>query len=87
MTDDDPAALHVFGDAGWRCRDDGDEWPCQVYRRRFRHHYGPDVVGMIVFMHPIFEQAVLDLPTVPTKELRARFLGWCRRPHIGSGGG
>lgn len=87
MTRDDRRARHVFDGPAWRCPDDGDEWPCDVYKRRLRRHYGRDAVGMIVFMHPFFERAVIDLPDVPPPELRARFLGWCRRPHIGSAAG
>ena len=83
MTDNDGAlgAPHRPGD-DWRCKDDHEEWPCQVFRRRMWTLYRNDRDRLTRFMAHFRDKAASALPDLTADQAEARFIGWIHDPPI-----
>jgi hypothetical protein len=73
--DDDLGAPHRPGD-NWCCRDDGEEWPCPVFRRRMWVLYPDDPDRLAAFMRHFRDKAAPALHELTAKQIEARFIGW-----------
>ncbi|MFK3983549.1 hypothetical protein ACI2K4_24590 [Micromonospora sp. NPDC050397] len=76
---DDLSAPHRPGD-DWRCRDDGREWPCQIFRQRMRLLYPDDPIRLAAFMRHFRDKAAPALPELTARQVEARFIGWINQP-------
>ncbi|MGW4464370.1 hypothetical protein [Micromonospora sp. NPDC004704] len=83
MSDDDGAlgAPHRPGD-DWRCKDDEEEWPCQVFRRRMWTLYRNDRDRLVRFMAHFRDKAAPVLTDLTGEQTDARFIGWIRDPLV-----
>jgi hypothetical protein len=79
--DDDLTAPHRPG-VDWRCRDDGDPWPCAIFRRRMWTLYPDDPDRLTIFMRHFRDRAAPELTDLTTEQVDARFIGWIARPPI-----
>jgi hypothetical protein len=66
--------------ADWRCRDDGKEWPCPVFRRRMWSLYRNDRNRLATFMRHFRNKAAADLTELTPREVETRFIGWINDP-------
>ncbi|MGW4462333.1 hypothetical protein [Micromonospora sp. NBC_01796] len=71
-------APHRPGD-DWRCRDDGEEWPCPVFRRRMWSLYRNDRDRLVVFMRHFRDRAAPAIG-LTAEQAEARFVGWAHEP-------
>ncbi|WP_329105273.1 hypothetical protein OG792_32150 [Micromonospora sp. NBC_01699] len=76
--DDAAGAPHRPGD-DWRCRDDSEEWPCPVFRRRMWSLYRDDRVRLVVFMRHFRDRAA-PLIGLTDEQADARFVDWAHEP-------
>ncbi|WP_341720295.1 hypothetical protein QQG74_11595 [Micromonospora sp. FIMYZ51] len=71
---------HLPERPSWRCRACGGAWPCPVARMLLRVEYGPDRVGLSVYLAGLLFDATGDLmhetPPPTPAELFERFLAW-----------
>ena len=79
-TDDAMGAPHRPGD-DWRCRDDAEEWPCPVFRRRMWTLYRTDRRQLVDVMSRFRDRAATDLG-LSTEQAEARFIGWTTDPPV-----
>ncbi|MFK3983319.1 hypothetical protein ACI2K4_23425 [Micromonospora sp. NPDC050397] len=87
MTTDDHDAVeeamgapHRPGD-DWRCRDDGEQWPCPVFRRRMWTLYRNDRRQLVDVMARFRDRAVPEL-ALDHEQAEARFTGWISDPPV-----
>jgi hypothetical protein len=66
----------------WRCRDDGEEWPCQVFRRRMWSLYRNDRHRLAAFMAHFRDKATADLDDLTAEKAETRFVGWINDPPV-----
>ncbi|GGM41078.1 hypothetical protein GCM10011608_27300 [Micromonospora sonchi] len=75
-----PVHQHLPERPGWRCRACGAAWPCPMARMLLRAEYGPDRVGLSVYLAGVLFDATEDLmretPPPTPGELFERFLAW-----------
>ncbi|MEV4624980.1 hypothetical protein AB0J90_01635 [Micromonospora sp. NPDC049523] len=79
--DDPMGAPHRPGE-DWRCRDDHEEWPCQVFRRRMWTLYRHNRRQLVEVMGRFRDRAVDDLDDLSREQADARFLGWVADPPV-----
>ena len=66
----------------WRCRDDAEEWPCQVFRRRMWSLYRNDRDRLAAFMAHFRDRAAADLVELTAEQAETRFVGWINDPPV-----
>jgi hypothetical protein len=71
------AADHRVRRPEWRCRTDGEEWPCEGARKLLADAY-PDREALVRHMAHLMAQAAEDLGIPAPATLYRRFLGWTR---------
>jgi hypothetical protein len=76
VTDEDDLTAPHRPDDGWRCRDDGEEWPCAVFRRRMWVLYSEDPGRLAAFMRHFRDKAAPALPELTARQVEVRFIGW-----------
>ncbi|MGW4462091.1 hypothetical protein [Micromonospora sp. NPDC004704] len=79
--DDDLVAPHRPG-GDWLCRDDGEQWPCPVFRRRMWILYQDDHDRLATFMVHFRDRAALVLVQLTAEQVEARFVGWIDNPPV-----
>lgn len=79
--DEDLTAPHRPG-VDWSCRDDGEAWPCQVFRRRMWVLYRDDRDRLAMFMTHFRDRAGPVLLGLTTEQVEARFIGWIDAPPL-----
>lgn len=72
--------LHLPVPGLWACDGCPDDapWPCDTARAGMVRAYGPDRIGLAIFMAGLYLQALADLHTEPHDELYDRFVAWTR---------
>lgn len=80
--DDDPTGAPHRPGADWRCRDDGEEWPCQIFKRRMWTWYRLDRSRLAEVMAGFRTKAMVGLPDLTPEEAEARFVGWVEDPPV-----
>ncbi|MDG4798581.1 hypothetical protein [Micromonospora sp. WMMD1082] len=77
-----PVHQHLPQRPGWSCRVCSAAWPCPTARMLLRIEYGPDRVGLSVYLAGMLFDATGDLlrradcPPPTPMELFDRFLAW-----------
>ena len=61
----------------WTCHHCGQPWPCPPARVELSESYGPDRVGLSVYMGVQLADATLEAPGEP-REMWDRFVAWTR---------
>ncbi|WP_329109733.1 hypothetical protein OG792_13060 [Micromonospora sp. NBC_01699] len=80
--DGDPmGAPHRPGD-DWHCKDDAEEWPCQVFRRRMWSLYQGNRPRLAEVMGGFRDKATATLPDLTPEQAEARFVGWVHDPPV-----
>lgn len=79
-TNDGMGAPHRPGD-DWRCRDDREEWPCPVFRRRMWTLYRTDRRQLFDVMYRFRDRAQVDL-LLTTEQADNRFTAWINDPPV-----
>lgn len=77
-TDVGMGAPHRPGD-DWHCGDDGEEWPCLVFRRRMWTLYRTDRRQLFDVMRRFRDRAQADLG-LTTEQADTRFIAWIADP-------
>ncbi|MFI6759774.1 hypothetical protein ACIBF5_11635 [Micromonospora sp. NPDC050417] len=72
-------ALHRPG-RGWRCTDDGEEWPCRIFKRRMWTWYRDDRRRLAGIMAIHRDNAMAGMPNLTREQAQARFVGWVEGP-------
>ncbi|MGW4465811.1 hypothetical protein [Micromonospora sp. NPDC004704] len=80
--DGDPMGAPHRPGADWRCRDDNEEWPCQVFKRRMWSLYRNDRDRLTTFMRHFRDRAGVDLDDLTPERAETRFLGWIHDPPV-----
>lgn len=75
MTGDVP---HPPSRPQWHCELCDSPWPCDPAREQLAEQYGPDRVGLSIYVGGRLADAARELPTAPPGELHERFVAWTR---------
>ncbi|MFK3979217.1 hypothetical protein ACI2K4_02435 [Micromonospora sp. NPDC050397] len=62
--------------AEWHCTDDGEEWPCQIFKRRMWTWYQTDRRRLAWVMAGFRDKALASMPELTREQAETRFLGW-----------
>ena len=68
------SADHTPDRPSWDCRSCGKAWPCDPAREDLVAEM--DRVGLAIYMWMNLEDAVMEVPRMPTSELFERFIAW-----------
>ncbi|WP_329101655.1 hypothetical protein OG792_21675 [Micromonospora sp. NBC_01699] len=68
--------------ADWHCRDDSEEWPCQVFKRRMWSLYQGNRPRLTEVMGGFRDKATADLNNLTAEQAETRFTGWVHDPPI-----
>ncbi|MGW4465955.1 hypothetical protein [Micromonospora sp. NPDC004704] len=79
--DDAMGAPHRPGD-DWRCKDDAEEWPCQVFRRRMWTLYRRNRPQLVDVMTRFRDKALREVDGMTPELAEARFIGWVHDPPV-----
>ncbi|WP_329105440.1 hypothetical protein OG792_32625 [Micromonospora sp. NBC_01699] len=82
VPDDDLTSAHRPAPDDWRCPDDGEDWPCAVFRRRVRLLYPGEPDRLAAFMRHFRDRAAPALPELTPEQIQARFVGWINDPPV-----
>ncbi|MFK3979764.1 hypothetical protein ACI2K4_05215 [Micromonospora sp. NPDC050397] len=66
----------------WCCRDDGEEWPCQTFKRRMWSWYRTDRRRLAWVMASFRDKAMVGLPELSREQAEARFVAWVDDPPL-----
>jgi hypothetical protein len=71
-------AGHVELRPGWTCRACSRPWPCQTARRDLKQELTPTYLKLNMWM--AMQDAIHDMPDVPTSVQQRRFMHWTGDP-------
>lgn len=76
---------HPPGRPGWRCQEDGDEWPCQLARKALAVRFKDDEDGLPRHMVRLQLTAAEDLVIADPASLYNRFVRWAEPAQVTCG--
>jgi hypothetical protein len=70
---------------GWRCREDGDEWPCHLARKALTKAFTDNATELSRHMATLQITAVEDLAVADPARLYGRFVRWTEPTQVTCG--
>jgi hypothetical protein len=74
---------HVELRPGWSCRACSRPWPCQTARRDLKQELSPTYLKLNMWLS--LQDAIEDMPQIPTAILQRRFMHWTGDSSLGRG--